>query len=143
MTRYVSKSAQCIFDSDFNSDLPDDILEITPELHMALHAGYAQGKRINYDVYPPELADPLPLSAEQLVIDARVWRDGELSSSDPLVARHRDERDMGDTTLTTAQFSALLDYRQALREWPTDKAFPDGESRPVAPDWLAGPAPKQ
>ena len=69
---------------------------------------------------------------------ARVWRDAQVTASQWLVERHRDQTDAGTTTtLTTAEFSALLVYRQALRDWPTASGFPADSSRPAAPDWLA------
>lgn len=69
---------------------------------------------------------------------ARIWRDSEVTASQWLVERHRDQTDAGTTTtLTTAEYSALLVYRQALRDWPTATDFPADSSKPTAPDWLA------
>ncbi len=68
----------------------------------------------------------------------RLWRDVTLQGTEWLMARHRDERDMERvTTLTAAQFSELLGYRQALREWPQSAHFPLTEHRPVEPAWIA------
>ncbi|UVM48561.1 phage tail assembly chaperone [Pseudomonas sp. B21-015] len=81
---------------------------------------------------------PAGLSAEALAASERFWRDSELAGNEWLVARHRDEQDMGEaTTLATEQFSALLVYRKQLRDWPEGSAFPESAGRPVAPDWLA------
>lgn len=69
---------------------------------------------------------------------ARYWRDNELTASQWLVERHRDQVEAGSaTTLTAAQYSALQVYRQALRDWPTASGFPADAIRPAAPDWLA------
>lgn len=69
---------------------------------------------------------------------ARTWRDAEIVASQWLVERHRDQVDSGvATTLTAAQYSALLVYRQKLRDWPAASGFPADATRPVAPDWLA------
>lgn len=81
---------------------------------------------------------PAP-SAVELDAQARAWRDGEIASSQWLVQRYRDQLDLGgDTSLTAAQFTALLTYRQALRDWPAAADFPTESGRPVAPAFLAG-----
>ncbi|MGE8327267.1 phage tail assembly chaperone [Pseudomonas urmiensis] len=81
---------------------------------------------------------PRTLTVEQLSAIERQWRDDEVSATEWLVTRHRDEQDMRlDTTLTVEQFTALLIYRQALRDWPQDSRFPYSEFRPVAPEWVA------
>ncbi|MHC8341756.1 phage tail assembly chaperone [Pseudomonas sp. RT6P73] len=68
----------------------------------------------------------------------RIWRNAEVSSSEWLVMRHRDELDLDiATTLTAAQFSELLSYRQDLRDWPRSGGFPNADQRPRAPAWLA------
>lgn len=81
---------------------------------------------------PPEDTSEPPTNAE------REWRDLELTSTEWLVLRHRDEQDLGLTpTLAPELFTELLSYRQALREWPQATEFPDFEFRPAAPAWLA------
>jgi len=81
---------------------------------------------------------PPVVSADELAARARFWRDQEITDSQWLIERHRDQSDAGSkTTLTAAQYSALLVYRQALRDWPTVQNFPADASKPVAPDWLA------
>ncbi|AFJ56326.1 phage protein [Pseudomonas fluorescens A506] len=35
------------------------------------------------------------------------------------------------------QSGELLDYVQALRDWPKDIGFPAVSSRPVTPPWIA------
>jgi hypothetical protein len=87
----------------------------------------------------------LPVDALELVIaDSRLvdveraWRDAELASLIWLRDRHRDQLDMGSvTTLTAEQFSDLLLYMQALRDWPQSPSFPDVSLRPAAPPWIA------
>ncbi|MDF3932308.1 phage tail assembly chaperone [Pseudomonas citronellolis] len=69
---------------------------------------------------------------------ARGERDAELEESQWLVERHRDQVSAGTVTnLSAEQFSELLVYRQALRDWPVASGFPAEASKPVAPDWLA------
>ena len=77
-----------------------------------------------------------PTSAA-LAADERIWRDRELTSTDPIVARQRDQVESSlPTTLTADQYTALQAYRQALRAWPESAAFPDSTQRPIVPPWL-------
>lgn len=75
---------------------------------------------------------------DSLAASERAWRDAEMHASEWLVTRHRDEQDLKqETTLTDAQFSELLIYRQALRDWPQSPSFPDSQYRPVVLPWFA------
>ncbi|RQF62787.1 phage tail protein [Pseudomonas aeruginosa] len=79
---------------------------------------------------------PPPPSVEALAAVERSWRDQQLDDTDALVARHRDELEVGPPTLSTEQYQALQAYRRQLRDWPESGEFPLAEHRPVAPDWL-------
>ena len=60
-----------------------------------------------------------------------------LASTDWLSIRHRDQVDAEQpTSLTADQYSDLLAYRQALRDWPVSGDY--GEAYPVKPGWLNG-----
>lgn len=53
-------------------------------------------------------------------------RDRAIADTDWLVMRHRDELDMGkQTTITEAEYSRLLEHRQALRDWPCVAGWAD------------------
>ncbi|WP_449105571.1 phage tail assembly chaperone [Pseudomonas mohnii] len=116
------------------SDLPEfnendievvDITSLSPVPEVGYH--YSAGM----------FSTPAMASPDELAALERVWRDGQLAGNQWLTARHRDELDLGDTpTLTAAQFSELLTYRKALRDWPQGDLFPLAERRPVAPLWL-------
>lgn len=81
---------------------------------------------------------PFGLTLEQRSEGERLWRDGEVTATEWLVNRHREEQDIQlPTTLPADRFSELLLYRQALRDWPSAVAFPDSQFRPVAPSWIA------
>ncbi|MBK5416857.1 phage tail assembly chaperone [Pseudomonas sp. TH31] len=68
----------------------------------------------------------------------RVWRQSTFSNSQWLLNRHRDEQELGRvTTLTAQEYLELLEYRQALRDWPSAASFPEVVSRPQIPEWLA------
>jgi hypothetical protein len=76
--------------------------------------------------------DKAPVDAE------RAWRQSSLSVTEWLVTRHRDEQELGrGTTLKALQYLELLEYRQALRDWPDTGDFPTPVSRPSAPQWSA------
>jgi hypothetical protein len=78
------------------------------------------------------VAEQEPLAA------ARTWRQSSLAATEWWVTRHRDEQELGrGTTLKAAQYLELLEYRQALRDWPDSSHFPSRVSRPSTPSWLA------
>ncbi|MBP2872921.1 MULTISPECIES: phage tail assembly chaperone [Pseudomonas] len=80
---------------------------------------------------------PLLSGAEEAALQERVWRDSALSSALWLRERHRDQLEIEHpTTLTQEQFTSLLVYMQALRDWPQSPDFPNSDHRPIAPDWI-------
>lgn len=119
--------------------IPVDAVEITQERHAALLDGQSAGRIIASDTDRyPVLIDPPPPSDEELAVAERAWRDGQLAATDGVVSRHRDEVEGGaTTTLTPEQYSALQQYRQALRNWPESGEFPLLDHRPPAPPCLA------
>ncbi|HCE6032035.1 TPA: tail fiber assembly protein [Pseudomonas aeruginosa] len=121
------------------SGWPLDAVSVSTALYERILAGQESGKRIAVDSSGlPVLVDPPPPDELRLVARARAWRDAQLIVTDGLVARHRDERDLGsDTTLKPEQFVEVMNYRAALRNWPDNPAFPDPASRPKPPAWLA------
>lgn len=122
-----------------DQDIPDDAIEYSLGDWTSLLAELAQSpKKLVADADGlPVLIDPPRRSGEQLMITEREWRDYELSSTDAIVARHRDELEGEfNTTLTAAQYSQLQIYRHHLRDWPQEDKFPEAEHRPVSPDWL-------
>ena len=100
-------------------------------LWVGCDADVAPGDRYDGGAFEPPLAAD-PTEAE------RAWRDGEIAAHEWLVSRHRAEVELQrDTTLTAEQYAELLQYLQALRDWPAAEAFPDSAQRPVAPPWIA------
>lgn len=100
------------------------------------------GKHLGSDNGRPAWVDlPLP-SLEDLSGVERSWRDAELLGVKWLRERHRDQLEIAvDTTISAEQFTELLVYMQALRDWPQSPNFPDIEQRPLAPDWIAEQTP--
>lgn len=135
---YCSKKTGLFHDSDLGGELPADAIEISPELHAELLNGQSQLIKINFDTEPPSLIERPPVSSEQLADIERAWRDGQLTKTDGLVARHRDELDDGGaTSLTAEQYADLQVYRRELRDWPQGAEFPLADHRPAAPPWLS------
>lgn len=115
-----------------------EVTEIDPagRFHPSLtwvgcDAEVAPGDRYDGGAFGPPLAAD-PAEAE------RAWRDGEIAAHEWLVSRHRAEVELQrDTTLTAEQYTELLQYLQALRDWPAAEAFPDSSQRPAVPAWVA------
>ncbi|MFV3379585.1 phage tail assembly chaperone [Pseudomonas sp. NY15354] len=122
------------FDSAVNV-IPDGAIEIQAEL-WARMVSETDGVWSRLDGVITKQPLPPP-SAGALGMSERVWRDAAVASTEWLMNRHRDELDMQlVTTLSAEQFTELLVYRQALRDWPHSQAFPDTEQRPVEPAFL-------
>lgn len=135
---FYSATTGGFYDSSENTYIPEDALEISSERHTVLLNGPASGLRIIADDNGlPTLADPLPLPEKALIANERFWRDEQLSATDGMVSRHRDELEGGAmTTLTSAHYIELQSYRHNLREWPKSGTFPLITHRPQSPDWL-------
>ena len=93
---------------------------------------------VDYEKWLAAGGKPEPAFMVDPTIAERAWRDAEIESVKWLRERHRDEVDSSrPTTLTTEQSGELLDYVQALRDWPASADFPNIDARPVAPAWIA------
>ncbi|KRP50484.1 hypothetical protein [Pseudomonas poae] len=93
---------------------------------------------LDFEEWLADGGKPEPAFTVDPAIPERAWREAEIESVKWLRERHRDEVDSArPTTLTTEQSGELLDYVQALRDWPAIKLFPDKEARPVPPVWIA------
>lgn len=76
---------------------------------------------------------PAPISPD-LSVEVRLKRDQLLSDTQWLIQRHRDQIEVSEpTTLTADQYKALLTYRQALRDVPTQSGFPNNIVWPSHP----------
>lgn len=89
-----------------------------------------------------DVLEPQPgLSTVELAAIERAWRDGQLTDTQWLTERHRDEIDLGaQLTLIADQYVELLTYRKALRDWPEGAEFPYTAHRPMRPSWMANQA---
>jgi hypothetical protein len=79
---------------------------------------------------------PAP-TAQQLAEKIRAERNAILAKCDMLTTRHRDQKDIGlTTTLTDAQYSDVLTYKQALRDMVDNPKFPESITWPKIPIWF-------
>lgn len=70
-------------------------------------------------------------------ITAKIWIEKQLQTSDQVVSEYRDARDLGEqTAVTSAQFSELLAWRQAVRAWSQVEGYPGDATKPPVPGWL-------
>ncbi|TNF80898.1 phage tail protein [Pseudomonas sp. ICMP22404] len=126
-------------DGRFAFDLTDNGgIEISDDDHAALFDSRLGTKIIGRGADGrPQLQDPpLPTLAELSLVE-RAWRNNQLSMTDGVVTRHRDELEDGaETTLSTEQYAELQAYRRSLRNWPESGEFPLLDHRPIAPSWL-------
>ncbi|WP_431092604.1 phage tail protein [Pseudomonas brassicacearum] len=126
-------------DGRFAFELTDNGgIEISDDEHAALFEPRQVVKIIGKGADGrPELQDPPPPTEEELAGIERAWRDNQLSLTDGVVTRHRDELEEGVvTTLTAEQYAELQTYRRALRNWPEAGEFPLTDHRPPIPAWL-------
>ncbi|AOJ06392.1 phage tail assembly chaperone [Burkholderia mayonis] len=119
-------------------DTGERFVEITVDERDTLIAGQAAGRRMTIDAAGNAvLLDPLPMSREQLANAKRAARDAAMRNTDWLVARHQDEKLIGNgTTLAPDEFAALLRYRQALRDFTEISNWP-GIDLPTSPAFVA------
>ncbi|AOJ62778.1 phage tail protein [Burkholderia ubonensis] len=104
-----------------------NVLDISDEQWLDLINAQSAGKRLVVDSAGQPIAlDPPPPTRAEIASAKRAERDSALGATDWLVARHQDEKLLGNgTTLTADQFVMLLGYRQSLRECGGMPNWPD------------------
>ncbi|RQR60907.1 phage tail protein [Burkholderia sp. Bp9125] len=116
-----------------------NVADITDDEWRALAEGLSRGKRAALDEnMRPILLDPPAPTRDDVAAFVRSQRDSAMRATDWLMSRHQDEKLIGNgTTLTAAQFSALVKYRQALRDISDVEGWPYIDL-PSAPDFVTG-----
>ncbi|WP_404938355.1 phage tail assembly chaperone [Pseudomonas sp. JDS08PS003] len=142
MDRLYSKTTQTTYVPGLHVSIPEDAVEISDALYLAVIGNPAPGKvRAHDERGLPYLVDA-PFVERDLSVEERIWRDAELASVMWLRERHRDQLEIeAPTTLTGEQFKELLVYMQSLRNWPQSLDFPQTELRPAPPSWIAEQTP--
>lgn len=83
-----------------------------------------------------EYAEDIVVQADPALL-AKLWVELRLKVSDNLVSQYRDARDLGgELPVTPEQFTQLLTWRQAVRDWPQVPGYPKETTQPVTPDWI-------
>ncbi|KVV42912.1 phage tail protein [Burkholderia ubonensis] len=103
------------------------VIGISDEQWRDLINAQSAGKRLFVDsVRKPVAVDPPPPTRAEVADAKRAERDAAIGATDWLVARHQDEKLLGNgTTLSADQFVMLLGYRQSLRECSGMPNWPD------------------
>ena len=124
---YYSKARGGFFDDAIHDVLPDDVVEISSEVHRQLLDSQCEGKVIvGDDQGYPQSVDPRSLlSPEQLMASLRTSRDSLLAACD--------WTQMPDSPLSETGRAEWADYRQALRDLPETVTNPATAEWPVAP----------
>lgn len=137
MSRLYSPTTGNCYVKGLHAVIPADTIEISTEVFDLVVGSPSLGKiRMHGDDGVPYLIDP-PFKPNGAEAAERTWRDNQVIATEWVVIRHRDQQDMQlATTLQIKQFAELLQYRQALRDWPQSELFPVSEHRPVPPLWL-------
>ena len=106
-------------------------LEVDPDATIPVVAnGLVDGSRTYVANSVLRVRDPLPNIP--ILKDRRAQF---LAQVDWMTTRHRDQKDKGGpTTLTEEQYLQLLDYKQALRDWPVSGDY--NEAFPVKPPFV-------
>lgn len=138
MQRFYSQATGTTYFKEIHGDIPSDALLISEDRYKEVITNPAPGKvRAHDENGLPILIDPPPSTADELATAERSWRDAEIENWQWLRERHRDEIDSArPTSMTVEQSVELLDYVQALRDWPQSSNFPGSQYRPEAPSWL-------
>jgi len=105
--------------------MPGDITEITEAEWQKLLAAQSSGKQIVAGTHGKPIAVKYRHTDEELAAELRRVRNLALAETDGLVARHRDELDMGlATSIETENYRRLVKWRQALRDITKHPKFP-------------------
>ncbi|KVC58869.1 phage tail protein, partial [Burkholderia ubonensis] len=125
---YDEKGSIVAFYDTVDSPAPQGtpVVDISNQQWLDLINAQSAGKRLVVDSAGQPIAlDPPPPTRAEIASAKRAERDSALGATDWLVARHQDEKLLGNgTTLTADQFVMVLSYRQSLREcsgmpnWP-------------------------
>ncbi|WP_285361320.1 hypothetical protein [Pseudomonas sp. fls2-241-TYG-175] len=104
--------------------------DYNPPLYQAVRDYLEQGGSSS------DYAEDIVVQSDPALL-ARLRIEASLKTSETLVSEYRDARDLGAALpITAEQFSELLTWRQAVREWPQVAGYPNEASRPDVPAWI-------
>ncbi|PSH16002.1 phage tail protein [Yersinia pseudotuberculosis] len=114
---------------------PEDGIEVTDDVFIMYSGTPPEGKvRGTVDGMPAWVNIPAPpeLTSDELAATARSYRDAFITATDSMMVS---DYCLGDTQLTEAQRTELMEARTAYRSWPTLENWPLIEL-PELPQWL-------
>lgn len=121
-------------DGSFVITLTGNRCHVTPDYNPTLYQ--AVRDYLDDGGLSTEYAEDIVVQSDPSLL-ARLWIEASLKVSETLVSEYRDARDLGGALPVTAkQFSELLTWRQAVREWPQVDGYPIEASRPDIPAWI-------
>lgn len=139
MTLFYSSETNGFYDDAlWPHALPADAVEVTAEQHLALLAAASEGRQIAAadDGRPVDVAAAAP-SAEAVAASVRRQRDTAIADVRWMIERHTDEVALGVApSLSSAEFIALLQHVQALRDVPSQSGFPAAITWPEPPAFI-------
>jgi hypothetical protein len=122
MARYYSPSLPGFLDDDIHSTIPEDAIEISPELHQTLVDGLAEGQ-------PIHITDGVPTLGS---VPAKVITWAQIRTKRDKLLAECDWTQLPDVTMSTGTLDAWREYRQALRDI-TELADPNDVVWPTKP----------
>ncbi|MGL5220296.1 MAG: phage tail assembly chaperone, partial [Plesiomonas shigelloides] len=124
----------------WNSEIPEDAIEISEDLHRHLIEGLSSNKKIAIAKDGTPFLEDIEKTDAQLASEIRSKRNEYLGELDKVILRHRREVELGATTkLTDAQFKTVLQIAQDLANVPEQATFPKSVTWPTQPAWLVDP----
>ncbi|HDR9032696.1 TPA: tail fiber assembly protein [Burkholderia vietnamiensis] len=136
---FDERSNVTAFYDSVDSPVPNgvSVVKISDEVWLNLINAQGSGKRLVIDgAGTPVAVDPPQPTRDERARLMRARRDSALHATDWLVTRHQEEKLIGNgTTLTAEQFTALINYRQTLRDVADADRWPDVDL-PAVPDFV-------
>jgi len=135
MYRFSPSNKGFYLEALHGDQIPGDALALTEAQYAELVSGALEHTMLEYR--DGQLPVRVPMDVSTPAATERAWRNIELSRSQWVIERHRDEEaSASKTTLSQERLEQLLAYRQSLRDWPASKAFPAAAGRPEPLPWL-------
>lgn len=129
MKYYFNPSNLQFYLSDVHHTIPKNAVEVSSQVFELYGVGTQPvGKKRGWNGDTVVWVDE-ETSLQDLVKDARAWRDSELSRADVELYKVQDS-----DPKSKGSVSDWRNYRKSLRSWPETVNFPNISSRPVAPD---------
>lgn len=133
---FYSATTGGFYDTEINSEIPGDAVEISFDERARLLTGEANGQRIvPGNDGKPVLDDPIPPTKEELAAGALQQRDSLLAVAAIRIAPLQDAVDEEEATESEAAALKLWkQYRIKLNRIQEQTGFPDKVDWPISPE---------